>query len=86
MNGGYDSGYQRCPCFWGRGPGRLVQHLAGFVSDFETLRVLDAGCGEGKNSHFLAMRGAHVRAIDISEAAIANGRNAFNGNGNISWE
>lgn len=86
MNGGYDSGYLGCPCFWGRDPGRLVRHLERYVLDFENLRVLDAGCGEGKNAYFFPKRGSHVRAIDISEAAIANGRAAFKGNEKISWE
>ncbi len=34
-------------------------------------RVLDAGCGEGRNALFLAEQGFDVRAFDISEAAIA---------------
>jgi tellurite methyltransferase len=86
MNGGYDSGYLQCPCFWGRTPGSLVTLLTTQVSDFRNLRILDAGCGEGKNSVFLSELGAHVRAIDISEAAIRNGKSAFDCKGNISWE
>jgi len=86
VNGGYDSGYLNCPCFWGRTPGRMVQRLLSHISDFEKLVILDAGCGEGKNSTVFAERQSRVRAIDISEPAIANGRREFNGNGRISWE
>ena len=32
--------------------------------------VLDAGCGEGRNARFLAARGFHVDAFDVSAAGI----------------
>jgi tellurite methyltransferase len=85
MNGGYDSGYLACPCFWGRSPGSLVRLLEEYVADFHGLRVLDIGCGEGKNAAFLSQRGARVRAIDISEAAIKNGKTAFGIGIGIEW-
>jgi hypothetical protein len=28
LNGGYDDGYSRCPCFWGKSAGSLVQRFA----------------------------------------------------------
>jgi tellurite methyltransferase len=87
VNGGYDAGYLACPCFWGREPGRLVRHLTAYVSDFRNIIVLDAGCGEGKNAAFLAERGARVRAVDVSEAAIRNGKSAFDVKKNaIRWQ
>lgn len=39
--------------------------------DFENLRVLDLGSGTGKNSIFLAERGASVTGLEISKTAIA---------------
>jgi 2-polyprenyl-3-methyl-5-hydroxy-6-metoxy-1,4-benzoquinol methylase len=48
------------------------------------LRVLDLGCGEGKNAYALAHAGAVVTAVDCSELAIANGRMAF-ADGKIQW-
>ena len=87
MNGGYEAGYLACPCFWGRDPGRLVRHLSKYLADFRNIIVLDAGCGEGKNAAFLAKQGAHVRAVDVSEAAIRNGISAFDvREGAIRWE
>ena len=70
IDGGYDAGYSACPCFWGSEPGSLVKRLAQIIPNFEGLRVLDAGCGEGKNSFFLASVGAAVDAYDISQLAI----------------
>jgi len=72
MNGGYDNGYRRSPCFWGTTPGSLVRLLADLVPSFEGFQILDAGCGEGKNAIFFAQRGASVKAIDVSPLALQN--------------
>jgi tellurite methyltransferase len=69
--------------FWGRSPGSLVQRFVSNVS-CKGLRVLDLGCGEGKNAHALARAGAAVTAVDCSELAIANGRRAF-ADAEIEW-
>jgi tellurite methyltransferase len=86
MDGGYDSGYKMCPCFWGRDPGKLVRHLANIVPNFNGLRILDAGCGEGKNAAFLATCGGIVRAIDISEIAISHAKNLWSNSLAIDWK
>lgn len=36
--------------------------------------ILDAGCGEGRNTRLLAKRGAKVCGVDLSEAMIARAR------------
>jgi 2-polyprenyl-3-methyl-5-hydroxy-6-metoxy-1,4-benzoquinol methylase len=51
------------------GPGLLA--ACGRV---EGLQALDLGCGQGYFSRALAMRGAHVVGIDISDALIARAR------------
>jgi ubiquinone/menaquinone biosynthesis C-methylase UbiE len=38
------------------------------------LRGIDIGCGEGHNTRMLARRGAHMTAIDISEAFIRHAK------------
>src|SRR5262249_538859 len=38
------------------------------------LRVLDLGCGEGKNAKAFARQGASVVAVDLSHFALANAR------------
>jgi 2-polyprenyl-3-methyl-5-hydroxy-6-metoxy-1,4-benzoquinol methylase len=83
QNGGYDEGYSRCACFWGRSAGSLVQRLISNVP-CKGLRVLDLGCGEGKNAYAFALAGAAVTAVDCSELAIANGQSEF-ADAKIEW-
>ena len=82
-NGGYDEGYSRCTCLWGRSAGSLVQRLISNVP-CKGFRVLDLGCGEGKNAYAFALAGAEVTALDCSELAIANGQREF-GDAKIEW-
>jgi ubiquinone/menaquinone biosynthesis C-methylase UbiE len=44
------------------------------LGDIRGLRILDLGCGEGRNTRLFADRGAKVVAIDLSEAMIAAAR------------
>src|SRR6266542_4612032 len=46
------------------------------LPDVEGLSGLDIGCGEGHNTRLLAIRGAHVTAIDIAEVFIAHAKQA----------
>lgn len=85
IGAGYDAGYAQCPCFWGEEPGRLIGILRAEIGDFSGLRVLDAGCGEGKNAAYLARQGADVEAIDASALAINNGRRAFGTHPHLRW-
>ncbi len=84
-DGGYDEGYRSCPCFWGREPSRLVITLRQRIGSYQGLRALDAGCGEGKNAAYMAADGCEVLAVDISAAAIANGRRAWQTASGIEW-
>lgn len=78
-DGGYEEGYSTTSCFWGTEPASLVRqflanrsHAAGSLS-----RILDAGCGEGKNAVPFARLGYSVDAVDCSRKAIENGRSLF---------
>jgi tellurite methyltransferase len=86
VGAGYDGGYAECPCFWGETPGSLIRVLETEISDFRGLRVLDAGCGEGKNAAYLAHQGAQVDAFDISSLAVQNGRAAFGTPHGLRWK
>ena len=76
-NGGYDEGYAACPCFWGPELGSLVKLVLAKLPDMINFRVLDAGCGEGKNAIAFASRGARVSALDCSELALRNAQRAW---------
>jgi tellurite methyltransferase len=76
-SGGYDEGYLSCSCFWGRSPGSLVRSHLESIVNAKGLRVLDLGCGEGKNANAFAEAGADVIAVDSSRVAIDNGMKAF---------
>jgi tellurite methyltransferase len=81
--GGYDEGYSSCACFWGRAPGSLVHHFLE-TNTVKGHRVLDLGCGEGKNAYALSKAGAIVTAVDCSELALKNGKREF-GDALIEW-
>ena len=57
----------------GRDVFREVFHMPmflDFVPDLSGLDVLDAGCGEGRNTRVFARRGARMTAVDISPRLI----------------
>lgn len=84
MNGGYEEGYAGCSCFWGRAAGSLVRDFLSTMPSVSHLKVLDLGCGEGKNAYAFAKCGAHVVALDCSEVAIENGKKEFS-DARIDW-
>jgi tellurite methyltransferase len=84
VSGGYEDGYAKCPCFWGRSPGSLVRRFLSEAPSVEGLDVVDLGCGEGKNAYAFATAGARVLAIDCSEAALANAQREFS-HPSITW-
>lgn len=83
-SGGYDSGYRAVPCFWGVRPGSLVEAFVAQNNFSAGYRVLDLGCGEGKNAAALAKLGCVVDAVDCSPFALRNGSKAFP-DSRINW-
>jgi 2-polyprenyl-3-methyl-5-hydroxy-6-metoxy-1,4-benzoquinol methylase len=77
MSGGYDDGYSRCACFWGKTAGSLVRSFISSRRNLKGYNVLDLGAGEGKNSYACARAGAWVVAVDCSAVALKNGQRAF---------
>jgi 2-polyprenyl-3-methyl-5-hydroxy-6-metoxy-1,4-benzoquinol methylase len=58
---------------------RIVQrppnpHLVAEVTDLPPGRALDAGCGNGSETLWLAARGWQVTAVDFAATALAHGR------------
>jgi 2-polyprenyl-3-methyl-5-hydroxy-6-metoxy-1,4-benzoquinol methylase len=83
--GGYEEGYRACKCFWGTEPGSYVKRLALELPSVAGLKVLDAGCGEGKNAAYLAEKGAVVDAVDVSDVAVQSGRALWGTCSRIEW-
>lgn len=54
------------------GPTAEVKALSDMLT--ESARILDVGCGEGRNAVYLANRGCRVDAFDLSENAIGIAR------------
>jgi SAM-dependent methyltransferase len=70
---------------------RTNPQLVAEVSGLEPGTALDAGCGEGGDSLWLASRGWRVRAVDLSETALGRGRERAAARGaeiadRITWE
>ncbi len=84
MGNGYDEGYLKCQCFWGRAPGSLVRQYLSQSPSVEGFRILDLGCGEGKNALAFAKAGAEITAVDSSEAALNNGQREM-AHDSIKW-
>ncbi len=64
----YDLKYSKKEFYWGLKPHNLVIDSIQYLPS--NAKVLDLGCGEGKNSFFLAENNFNVIAIDFSEEGI----------------
>ncbi len=58
----------------GRPPIFRREYLFASLLPVRGLRVLELGCGDGHTAMMLALAGAHVTAVDLSETAIAQAR------------
>lgn len=78
--------YLRTPetYIWGTEPSAFAQRLASLLSP--GARVLDLGCGEGRDSVFFAAQGFAVIGVDASRAGIAKARRLAEARGvRVSW-
>lgn len=58
-----------------------LEYVFAVVGDVRAKRVLDLGCGSGENTLLLALRGARLVSVDISEALIWRARRRLEVNG-----
>jgi len=63
----WDELYGRTSRVWSGNPNPLLTRE---VVDLAPGSALDAGCGEGADSHWLARRGWRVRGVDVSAVAL----------------
>ena len=70
----YDKRYDTADYYWGITPNNLCYEIMKSRSPVTPLKVLDIGCGEGKDAVFLARNGYIVTAFDLSETGIEKGK------------
>ena len=66
----YENDYQREEYFWGVQPSNMCLKVLELLPPIRPIKVLDIGCGEGKDAVFFARCGYDVSAFDISEAGL----------------
>ena len=66
----YEEEYKIPEYYWGIEPSKLCLRVLELLPPSRHLKLLDIGCGEGKDSVFFARNGYDVTAFDISDAGI----------------
>ncbi|MDE6750347.1 MAG: methyltransferase domain-containing protein [Lachnospiraceae bacterium] len=66
----YDNRYNTEGYYWGLMPNRICYDIMKILPPIKPYRVLDIGCGEGKDAVFFAKCGYAVTAFDVSESGI----------------
>lgn len=67
----YEKCYDSDKYYWGTEPASFLKDLIDAAGKKTTeIKVLDIGCGEGKDAVYMAEQGCDVTAFDITEAGI----------------
>lgn len=66
----YDKRYDTEEYYWGLMPNHICYDILKILPPIRPYRILDIGCGEGKDAVFFAKCGYSVTAFDISEQGI----------------
>lgn len=66
----YEDDYRKEEYFWGVQPSTMCLKVLECLPPVRPLKLLDIGCGEGKDAVFFARCGYEVSAFDISEAGL----------------
>jgi tellurite methyltransferase len=66
----YEDDYRKNEYFWGVTPSTMCLKTLELLPPERPLKLLDIGCGEGKDAVFFARCGYDVSAFDISEAGL----------------
>lgn len=70
----YDQRYKTEDYYWGLAPNHLCYEIMRLKPPTKPYKVLDIGCGEGKDAVFLARNGYRVTAFDASEQGLLKAR------------
>jgi len=66
----YEEEYKIQEYYWGVTPSSMCLRVLDLLPPSTHLKLLDIGCGEGKDSVFFARNGYDVTAFDVSDAGI----------------
>ena len=66
----YDEVYKTKEYYWGTLPSEMCYKILRYVPPINKPKILDIGCGEGKDSVFLAKCGYDVDSFDITSSGI----------------
>lgn len=66
----YEDSYKKDEYFWGIEPNPACLKVIELMPPTKRLKLLDIGCGEGKDAVFFARCGYDVSAFDISQAGL----------------
>ena len=70
----YEKWYEGEDYYWGLEPGDFLEELIRLCPPAEGCKVLDIGCGEGKDAVYMAQQGYDVTAFDLTENGIRKTR------------
>ena len=79
----WDKVYSNDSAFFGKTPSDFAQKCYSDFEKYGVKRILELGCGQGRDTIFFASNGLEVHAIDSSKVAIENIYQKI-GKGNIS--
>lgn len=77
----YEKRYEDEDYYWGLAPNRLCYEIMKLRPPVRPYKVLDMGCGEGKDVVFLARNGYQVTAFDVAENGLKKARELAYRNG-----
>lgn len=66
----YEKWYEGTDYYWGLEPGSFLEELIRLCPPSPDKKVLDIGCGEGKDAVYMAQKGYKVTAFDLTENGI----------------
>ena len=66
----YEKWYDQDEYYWGLKPGDFLNELIGLCPPSNDKKVLDIGCGEGKDAVYMAQKGYSVTAFDLTDNGI----------------
>ena len=77
----YEERYREKEYYWGVNPSFMCFEVLKLLPPTRPLRLLDAGCGEGKDAVFFAKNGYIVSAFDITQSGIDKAKRLAEGHG-----